>query len=199
MKAELRRITVLVTPVEYEEIQRLADGRPLSKWIRKQILQPVERKLDRKQFKVYPQEFAQPESEKGNGSANHQDVQRVPERKVSGRRTPASGRRTVRGTQTHTLGVSPKVVTGAIGATVKLADLSGLTDLVTKENFSEMMAGRPLAEVDVWARSLPRSVLPGHDAASHRLTCMCSTCLEWRRTNAIPYGGAPKKESRWAK
>lgn len=36
--SNLKRITVLVTDEEYEELQRMADGRPLSSWIKKTML-----------------------------------------------------------------------------------------------------------------------------------------------------------------
>jgi len=66
-------------------------------------------------------------------------------------------------------------------------------------NFAERMAEIPKDEVDFWARSLPVEWLPKHNANSHRLTCMCANCLEYRRSNGIPYGGAPAKKSRFAK
>ncbi len=64
----------------------------------------------------------------------------------------------------------------------------------THQTFSETLATIPLDEVDVWARGLPAELLPKHTAESQRHTCLCRNCLEWRRTNAIPYGGPKKKE-----
>jgi hypothetical protein len=36
-----------------------------------------------------------------------------------------------------------------------------------------------------------------HTAASHRLTCMCPSCVDYRHKNQIPVGGLPKKAKRW--
>jgi hypothetical protein len=65
---------------------------------------------------------------------------------------------------------------------------------VTRENFAELAAGIAKDELDMWARSLQREVLPSHSATSHRHTCLCTFCLEWRKANYIPYGGPVKKE-----
>jgi hypothetical protein len=45
------------------------------------------------------------------------------------------------------------------------------------------------------ARTTLRAVQPGsdvHTAKSNRLTCMCPTCVEYRRAHSIPLGGFKK-------
>ena len=67
---------------------------------------------------------------------------------------------------------------------------------LTAANFAEHAADIPRDEIDSWARSLPREVLPSHSATSNRHTCLCTFCLEWRKANYIPYGGPVKKEKK---
>jgi hypothetical protein len=35
-----------------------------------------------------------------------------------------------------------------------------------------------------------------HTAASHRLTCLCPSCVDYRHKNQLPVGGLPKKAKR---
>jgi hypothetical protein len=35
-----------------------------------------------------------------------------------------------------------------------------------------------------------------HTAYSNRLTCLCRTCVQYRKNNDLPIGGLPKKEKR---
>lgn len=39
----------------------------------------------------------------------------------------------------------------------------------------------------------PEPVGAIHTATSNRLTCLCPTCSNWRKLNAIPLGGLPKR------
>lgn len=119
-------------------------------------------------------EISQPE-EKGNGSSDHKDVLRpegtpVPRRRVSvGRRGP-TGRGNPAGSNRGT----------------KPLDSASIS-IFTPEPLG---SGDPEPRVDAFVI---------HTASSNRLTCLCPTCSEYRKSNAIPLGGLPKKQSRWKK
>jgi hypothetical protein len=190
------KIAVTFSDKELAQVKRDAGLVPLSAWIRNCTVGK-----------------SQPESEKGNGSASHQDLSVVPESSVSGRRTGASERRSARRGKNRVRAIAD-IANASIrktGRTSKRTDASlerpdGIESdsiisiIVTRENFAEVMATIPPDEVDRWARSLPPEVLPSHTASSHRHTCMCQTCSHWRKVNDIPYGGpGEKKKSRFAK
>lgn len=149
--------------------------------------------------------LGQPESEKGNGSADRENVQRVSEAPVSGRRTAPTARRG-RPRGKGKLRAIEDVAHGAVrknglSRPEPLAStLAGIAELVTCENFAEIMATIKPDEVDRWARSLPPEVLPEHKGTAHVNTCLCKTCLQRRKDLAIPYGGpGEKKKSRFDK
>lgn len=131
----------------------------------------------------------------GNGSASHQDVSGVPDRKVSGRRTGASKRKSARDSvSTGSRGLPRHRPVGKVSPRRdNVQDDVQPLQTVTRENFAETMALVKPDEVDYWARQLDSLVLPPHTASSHRHTCMCMSCLMWRKTNSIPYGGPVKK------
>jgi hypothetical protein len=163
----------LVLYFENSDLDRLgtiarSSGQSLIEWARAKLL-------------------SNPESAGENGDAIHQNVLRAPEANSSGRRTVAGGRGTKRITARANPPQNP--------ARVVASDVEPAAGSVTRENFAEVAASIPKDEIDVWARTfVRREVLPGHSATSHRHTCLCTFCLEWRKANYIPYGGPVKKE-----
>jgi hypothetical protein len=180
------KIAVTYTDTELARVRRSAGEVPLSTWIRNRTL-----------------ELSQPEV-RSNGSASHQDLSGVPESSVSGRRTGAS-RRGSKSSPVHRNGSGTNRKSGVRSVHGKAstekpvsvlarghefeAD-SLVSQIVTKENFAEVMATMPTDEVDRWARSLPQEVLPSH--GTDWRTCMCGTCLQKRKNLGVAYGDKPK-------
>jgi hypothetical protein len=173
-------------------------GLNVSEWIRKQCNRGMETRVDL-------------EKENGsNGSSNDQDVSRTNLDSVRKRRTNPERRVNRRGTGTLRAiedaahGASRRTTAGINGAVSGIsadddeAVLHASTaevepnELVTRENFFQIAASIPSDELDYWARRLPADVLPSH--GTNRNVCLCSYCLGWRKTNAIPNGGLLKKD-----
>jgi len=199
------------------------EGQSISEWIRRQCngMVAVDRFLT-KPLAEYTdfrgtEALREPESAGANGSADRENVQRVPEAPVSGRRVSSSARRgrprgkgklrAIEDVAHGTFRKSPSTRSNRVDESPNIRSvptvISGNAEVfgtVTRENFAEVMATLPKDEIDSWARSLPREILPSHSATSHRHTCLCTFCLEWRKANYIPYGGpGEKKKSRFAK
>jgi hypothetical protein len=144
----------------------------------------------------------------GNGSASHQNVSRIPESSVSGRRAGASERRSTRrgrgrlreieDTTNATFRKLSRTASHSSGSNrgtqrTDVASVSGeFSASVTKENFAEFAANIPNDEVDSWARSLSREVLPSH-SGDWRI-CLCGNCLDKRKTLGVAYGEKPKNK-----
>ena len=193
--AKLALLTIRVFESDLAEWKRKANlrGLNLSEWIRRQCNEA--------------QTIA--EQVNGNGGTNHQDVQRTPESSVSGRRTGTSerrsarrGRNTVRQIEDVTNRVlrttkrSNRISAGDGASSAINYGLLEAAELVTRENFAEVLAAIPKDEIDRWARNLPPDVLPEHKGHADRNTCLCGSCLSRRKTLDIPYGGMPKKDKR---
>lgn len=171
------KIAVTFSEAELKQVRKDAGLVPLSTWIRHRAL-------------------SSPESEKVNGSASHQDVSGVRDRKVSRRRTAAAGPRSPRSDSRR---ISGRDDTPRVASTIRPVPNSSsvgavpIVQSLTRENFAEKMAEIAIDEVDRWARSLPPEVLPSHDgsAAAHN-KCLCINCLTRRKTIGISYGHVPK-------
>lgn len=111
----------------------------------------------------------QPESEQSNGSTANQNVSRVAGSSIPGRRASVSGNDSIRSKRSSLLGKRRAVADGIIGATTE-------TDKPPDGSLG------------------PETLGTVHTATSNRLTCLCNTCSTWRKNNAIPLGGLPKKE-----
>jgi len=191
----MRTVTIRVIDSDLKEWTAAANvrGMSISEWIRRQC----------NEHNGHRYVTVQPESEKGNGSASHQDLSRIPEDSVSGRRTGASERRSARRGKNRVRAIAD-IANASIrktGRTSKRTDAnverpdgiesdSIISIIVTRENFAEVMATIPTDEVDRWARSLSPEVLPSH--GSDWRTCMCGTCLQKRKNLGVAYGEKPK-------
>jgi hypothetical protein len=214
-------LTIRVDASDVESWKRSANlsGLNMSEWMRRRCNGEGHLLKQYTDFRGTEKFAPQPESEKGNGSADNQNVRGTAERSVSGRRVAASERRTARrgrgrlreiedvantAFRTSSHGNRGENRAPGTGKNVSIpvrpeslqAEAAEHTDTVTRENFAEVLATIPKDEIDRWARSLPRDVLPKHEASANRLTDLCASCLEYRRVNGIPYGGLPKKEKR---
>lgn len=143
-------------------------------------------------------EFPQPESEGRNGSTSNQNVRRSKTTPLRGRRTLAARRGANGGTARSAEAPSGNGTGRDVPTRSERVDDSDVSQ-VNAVNFAEIAASIPKDDLDRWARSLPREVLPGHTSSSHRYNCLCAACLEWRKTNGIPYGGPVKKEKKNAR
>lgn len=87
MPSEMERVVILVTPAEHDILRQLADGRPLSSWIKRQV-------LDKDKISA---EAPQPGKKEGDGSGDRPQlpVRNLP---VGGRRAVPSGRSARSGT-----------------------------------------------------------------------------------------------------
>jgi len=111
------------------------------------------------------------ESEQGNGSSNDKNLSRSNGTTVPRRRVAAGGRgRSRSASDGHRATDIPPVDTGIVGESLA-------SDTPSQSNTIPVI----------------------HTAASNRLTCLCNTCTSYRKTNDIPLGGVPKKESRFKK
>lgn len=173
----MNRIVVLATDEEKTRLLQLADGRPLSSWIKKQILgYPTVREQLEDMFgkdKLAQAEKAadQPGKRESNGSES--------ENKGS----DAAHVRRSRGLQL-----------GRRRAGAARGPRPGNSHLHDAEDHRRNHSGNEPADATVVRPDLSATETYYHTASSDRRTCMCDSCVQWRKDNDIPYGGAKPKE-----
>lgn len=149
------------------------DGLNVSEWIRLQCNRGVPLRSASVTGKELDEFVSQPEGEQSNGSTDNQDVLRTTGDSIPGRRTAAKRR-------AHSGSVrSAKAPSG-----------NGTLAGAGQDSEGNLSSGPATAS---------SSAVVVHTATSNRLTCLCPTCSEYRRANALPVGGLPKKKSRFAK
>jgi len=111
----------------------------------------------------------------GNGNTNDQNLSRAASREVPRRRTTAAG---------HQPGRRDSDLVGASGTAGVPARATAVTER-NQETVRDDQTGR---------ENVPQPVV--HTATSHRYTCLCPTCVGWRKCNGIPVGGPIKKEKK---